>query len=204
MFFAIIGGYAAFRLKSSLLLLNGICLSAISIIFFSFGIFCLVDAKDAASLLSSQLYAIKSRFVDVCPGCCTAVDSPKSVYCSQPPSYSTPLYNFTNGTTASWDVKGTVYCCYQLGAVDFQDCCQKKAGLLVWNNLSLLGVTCTISFIAILMNLIGSFYLYRKIRRELAEEVMKGELDGLEGGDFTDENVSRSHKYRAQEPDDDL
>lgn len=72
MFFAIIGGYAALRLKSvcgngefewmvvtcwqSLLLLNGICLSVISIIFFSFGIFCLVDAKDASNLLSSQLY----------------------------------------------------------------------------------------------------------------------------------------------------
>ena len=51
LFFALLGFYAAARLNQVLLLINAMCVAFFSILLFGFGIFCLVDAKDAKVLI---------------------------------------------------------------------------------------------------------------------------------------------------------
>merc|ERR1719163_955240 len=68
--FAIIGFYAASKLKPGVLFCNGCCLAVIAILMLGFGIFCLADSKDAAELVKQELPLIVERFVNVCPHCC--------------------------------------------------------------------------------------------------------------------------------------
>ena len=51
---------------------------------------------------------------------------------------------------------------------------------------------------------IGSFILYRRIKRDDAQDLDRGELDGLEDGVPRTNMATRAQKYRTQEPDDGL
>jgi hypothetical protein len=61
----------------------------------------------------------------------------------------------------------------------FVDCCDEEAALLVWNNLSLLGVTCCAALVAILLNMGSSFILYRRIKKDLQDDLDHGFFPAL-------------------------
>eukprot|EP00277_Geminigera_cryophila_P005762 CAMPEP_0179421134 /NCGR_PEP_ID=MMETSP0799-20121207/9585_1 /TAXON_ID=46947 /ORGANISM="Geminigera cryophila, Strain CCMP2564" /LENGTH=432 /DNA_ID=CAMNT_0021194883 /DNA_START=39 /DNA_END=1337 /DNA_ORIENTATION=+ len=191
-FFAITGFYAASRLKAGILLFNSACLSVLSIILLGFAIFCLADGKDAAELVKQQLPSITQRFVNVCPNCC--LKASKTANEENCPSGS----RIANTTLPR--------CCpeEELSNVKFKNCCELQAGMLVWNNLSVLGVTCTVAFLAIVLNLAGSFVLHKRIKKDLQADLEDGELDGLENGTPREGAASRAQKYRTEEPDDGL
>lgn len=69
LFFALLGFYAAARLNQVLLLINAMCVAFFSILLFGFGIFCLVDAKDAKVLIDGEWQTVQARFVSICPEC---------------------------------------------------------------------------------------------------------------------------------------
>jgi len=191
-FFAITGFYAASRLKAGLLFFNSACLLVLSVILLGFAIFCLADSKDAAELVKQQLPSITHRFVNVCPHCC--LDASKTANEINCPNDA----RIGNATLPR--------CCLDdvLSKTEFKNCCELQAGMLVWNNLSVLGVTCTVAFMAIVLNLLGSFVLYKRIKRDELADLQDGELDGLEDGVTREGAASRAQKYRTQEPDDGL
>jgi hypothetical protein len=191
--------YASSRLKSGLLIFNAACLGVISILLLGFGIFCLADSKDAQDLVKNQLHTIVDRFVNVCPRCC--LKESKTV---------TPQ-NCPNGTRIQNST--TPRCCKKdvLTDRDFVTCCEAEAGLLVWNNLSVLGITCMIAYMAVLLNLAGSYVLFRRIKKDMLEDMKEGEMETLEDGVPHEEDgvpredaASRAKKYRVDEPDDGL
>jgi hypothetical protein len=49
---------------------------------------------------------------------------------------------------------------------DFAACCGRKAALLVWNNLTLLGVGACVAVLALAWNAAASCFLWRRVRRE--------------------------------------
>jgi len=189
---AVVGFYAASKLKGGLLFCNGCWLAVIAVLLLGFGIFCLADSKDAAELVKQELPLIVERFVNVCPHCCLNVS--KTANDAKCPGGSR-VANTTLPRCCPNDV---------LSADGFATCCEHEAGMLVWNNLSLLGITCTVAFVAILLNLAGSFVLYRRIKKDLNDDLEHGELDGLEDGQPSERMASRAQKYRTQEPDDGL
>ena len=184
--------YASSRLKSGLLIFNAACLGVISILLLGFGIFCLADSKDAQDLVKHQLHTIVDRFVNVCPRCC--LKESKTV---------TPQ-NCPNGTRIANST--TPRCCKKdvLTDREFVTCCEAEAGLLVWNNLSVLGITCMIAYMAVLLNLAGSYVLFRRIKKDMLEDMKEGEMDTLEDGVPCEDAASRAKKYRVDEPDDGL
>jgi hypothetical protein len=217
-FFAIIGFFAASRLKAGLLIFNTACLGVLSILLLGFAIFCLADAKDAGELVRQQLPGIVDRFVNVCPGPYTCFLNTKVV----PPTTHCPCcrresqkWVIADNTTREQLCPGgakianstkSPRCCPQdvMSTTVFVDCCDEEAALLVWNNLSLLGVTCCAALVAILLNMGSSFILYRRIKKDLQDDLDHGELDGLEDGIPREHAASRAQKYRTQEPDDGL
>jgi len=64
---------------------------------------------------------------------------------------------------------------------NFTDCCYKQAKLTVWNNLTVLGVSCIVTLLCVFINMVGSFYLRRRVLRERAEAVASGEVDPVTG-----------------------
>ena len=58
--------------------------------------------------------------------------------------------------------------------------------------------------IYIYIYILGSFILYRRTKRDDAQDLDRGELDGLEDGVPRTNMATRAQKYRTQEPDDGL
>eukprot|EP00286_Rhodomonas_abbreviata_P019393 CAMPEP_0181299216 /NCGR_PEP_ID=MMETSP1101-20121128/6221_1 /TAXON_ID=46948 /ORGANISM="Rhodomonas abbreviata, Strain Caron Lab Isolate" /LENGTH=379 /DNA_ID=CAMNT_0023404337 /DNA_START=90 /DNA_END=1229 /DNA_ORIENTATION=+ len=87
---------------------------------------------------------------------------------------------------------------------EFRECCADKAALLVWHNLSVLGCSCTVTLLCVFGNAVGSWYLWRKLRQQLLDEMAQGEVDGLQDGVTRQSAMERADKYRAEELQDDL
>lgn len=196
--FAIVGFYASSRLKAGLLLFNTCSLAVVALLLFGFAIFCLSDSKDAGELVKKELPTIVERFVDVCPHCCHKVSSDAGDKTCSKAGFK---INANSTTCCENDV---IDISVEDGQKKFSECCEHEAGLFVWHNLSLLGVTCTVAFLAILLNLAGSYVLYRRIKKDDEVDLDRGELDGLEDGIPREGMASRAQKYRTQEPDDGL
>jgi len=221
-FFAVIGFYASSRLKAGLLIFNTGCLGVLSILLLGFAIFCLADAKDAGELVKQQLPGIVERFVNVCPGPYTPFLDNSTKNDKGEPVWRRPCclreskkWRIADNATRQELCPGgdkipasteSPRCCPNdvMANNVFADCCDEEAALLVWNNLSLLGVSCTVAFIAIILNMGSSYILYRRIKKDLQDDLDHGELDGLEDGVPREHTASRAQKYRTQEPDDGL
>mmetsp|Transcript_26380 Transcript_26380/g.61140 ORF Transcript_26380/g.61140 Transcript_26380/m.61140 type:complete len:408 (-) Transcript_26380:322-1545(-) len=83
---------------------------------------------------------------------------------------------------------------------EYADCCALRAGLIVWDNMTLLGVSGAVLLIALSLNWFGSLYLWRKIRLQQREDMEMGVVDTLQGG----ERSGRAKNYSIADPSDDL
>mmetsp|Transcript_32216 Transcript_32216/g.75047 ORF Transcript_32216/g.75047 Transcript_32216/m.75047 type:complete len:404 (-) Transcript_32216:91-1302(-) len=166
MVFALVGFYAAARLNQVLLLVNAACVGIFAVLLLGFGIFCLADAKAAASIVTENWEQIKVRFIDLCPAC---------------------------------DKE-------ELGEKGFETCCTDNASAHVFLNLSVLGIACITTLTLLVCNLAGSYYLWRQLRQNISEEIEKGTVSGLQGGDdnFEGPAANRARQYRMNDPSDDL
>lgn len=91
----------------------------------------------------------------------------------------------------------------------FKTCCYKQAGMAVWNNLTVLGVSSIVTVLAMLVNTGGSVYLRRRVMRERAEAVERGEVDGVTGQpvgpEMKSRQAARADAYHGgDDPDDNL
>mmetsp|Transcript_36975 Transcript_36975/g.92875 ORF Transcript_36975/g.92875 Transcript_36975/m.92875 type:complete len:150 (+) Transcript_36975:1686-2135(+) len=82
----------------------------------------------------------------------------------------------------------------------YADCCALRAGLIVWDNMTILGVSGAVLLISLFLNWFGSLYLWRKLRLEQREDTEMGVVDSLQGG----ERTSRAKNYSIADPSDDL
>mmetsp|Transcript_13426 Transcript_13426/g.26505 ORF Transcript_13426/g.26505 Transcript_13426/m.26505 type:complete len:409 (+) Transcript_13426:199-1425(+) len=85
----------------------------------------------------------------------------------------------------------------------FADCCALRAGLIVWDNMTILGVSGAVLVISLCLNWFGSLYLWRKIRLEQRQDMEMGVVDTLQGGP-SDGGRNRAKHYSIADPSDDL
>jgi len=149
---SMVGFVAVWREQSMLLLIHASVLTLMGIFMLGFASYCLADSKGADALLRAEWVNIHMNYVPLCPHC-----------------------NVTNTTDIGEFVDP---------ATDevFVDCCAQRAGLIVWNNMTMLGVSGSVLLIAMALNWFGSLYLWRKLSIQRRDEMDGAEMDGLGGG----------------------
>jgi len=155
---SLVGFSGAYWDSIGVLAVNGSIQGLLGLIVLIFGALCLSDAKNSGQMLQPVWGLVKERFVDVCPEC-DLMGAPES------PAGETA----SNGTT-------TVVVD---GERDAAACCADRAALLVWNNLTVLGVALSTILICILVNALSSLYLYRILRRDRMSPLDDEEMEGL-------------------------
>ena len=158
--------------------LNGCMQGLLGVVVLVLGAICLADARNSGHVLGKGTWGlIRSRFVDLCPMC--GLDaSPVS-------------------QTKSSDSDQTTTAVQSTPNPDDAECCQREASLVVWNNLTILGVALSTTLVSILVNAFSSLYLCRMLRRDRMLANSDEEMAGLRGG------RARGRRFRRYEDDDD-
>ena len=145
---------------------NGCVQTCLGITVLVFGAVCLADAKNSGKLMGPTWEVVKQRFVNVCPECDLLNTS------------NTNSLGFTGNTNTS-GVTGNTNTSVDI-AQDPMMCCGQRASLVVWNNLTLLGVALSTTLISIVVNALSSIYLYRTLRRDRMSPLDEEEMEGLQ------------------------
>jgi hypothetical protein len=107
------------------------------------GSICLADAKNSGDTLASTWMLIKYRFVDLCPTC-TSTPNPDA---TPSPSTAAPTGARPAEAVGGYGGGGLG----EGGGESVDECCRRVGTLLVWSNLTLLGVALSTILVSILV-----------------------------------------------------
>ena len=176
LFLSIVGLVGSWREMPLVLLVHAGILGLLGIILLGFVCFALADGDNSAALMRAEWVNIHLNYIHVCE------------HCDEKFGNTTAL----NSSTALADL-------YAISD-EYADCCALRAGLIVWDNMTILGVSGAVLLIALTLNWFGSLYLWRKIRIEQKQDMEMGVVDSLQGGGPS----GRAKNYTIADPSDDL
>lgn len=179
---------------------NGCVQSCLGITVLVFGAVCLADAKHSGKLMGPTWEVVKQRFVNVCPECDLLNTNSFGVTKDTNASGVTAYTNTTAATVGTGSANSSASSASSPSVDIAQDammCCGQRASLVVWNNLTLLGVALSTTLISIVVNALSSIYLYRTLRRDRMSPLDEEEMEGLQS------RRRGSNRSRARGSDDD-
>jgi hypothetical protein len=159
---------------------NGCVQSCLGITVLVFGAVCLADAKHSGKLMGPTWEVVKQRFVNVCPECDLLNTSSLGATGNTNTSGVTAYTNTTAATVGTGSANYSASSPSVDIAQDPMMCCGQRASLVVWNNLTLLGVALSTTLISIVVNALSSIYLYRTLRRDRMSPLDEEEMEGLQ------------------------